>query len=368
MRKHYIDNIRSLGILLLFPYHTFMIYNGFESFYVHGDFVRACNDFILITGIWFMPLLFLIAGMSSFLALQKRNWREYLNERFFRLFVPLFFGVLLIVPVQTYYAERYHNNYQGGYFTQYILFFTKPTDLSGYSGGFTPGHLWFLLYLFIIALLALPIMLKLKNSKTSVFGWFNNPARLLLLFIPPFILSPVLDIGGKSMGQFFAYVLIGFLLIRQDEILDMVEKYRLVYLILTALLSAAYYFIYYKIGRISRFSTADTMFSAFRFFIAWISILAILGYGKKYLNFSNRITAYFSRAAFPVYIFHQTWVVAIGYYVLKATGIHLIQIVSIMLLSFTAIILTYEIFRRIPVTRFMFGIRKQSGASQTMKL
>ena len=35
MRKHYIDNLRNITILLLFPVHTFMIWNDFGfGFYV----------------------------------------------------------------------------------------------------------------------------------------------------------------------------------------------------------------------------------------------------------------------------------------------------------------------------------------------
>lgn len=358
MRKHYIDNIRNLGILLLFPFHTSMIYNGFESFYVHGNIVRGCSDFILITAIWFMPLLFLLAGTSSYLALQKRSWKEYLKERFLKLFIPVFFGILLLVPVQTYYAEKFHNNYHGGYFEQYISFFTKPTDLTGYSGGFTPGHLWFLLYLFIIALLTLPIMLKLKDSKSPIIYWFNKPIRLTLLFVIPFVSSAVLDIGGKSLGLFFAITLIGFIICKQDEILDMVEKYRLFYLVLAFFLSVLLYMVYYTIGWKSGFSPAAIAFSAFRHFIMWVSILSILGYGKRYLNFSNKITSYFTKAAFPLYVFHQTWLVVIAYYMFKVTGVFIVQFISIMLLSLLASIITYEIFRRIFITRFMFGIKK----------
>lgn len=37
MRKHYLDNIRTIVILLLFPYHTFMIWNNFGTkFYIWG--------------------------------------------------------------------------------------------------------------------------------------------------------------------------------------------------------------------------------------------------------------------------------------------------------------------------------------------
>lgn len=304
-----------------------------------------------------MPLMFLLTGLSSYLSLQKRQWREYLRERFLKLFFPLLFGVLLIVPVQTYYAEKFHNNYEGGYLQQYKLFFTKATDLTGYNGGFTPGHLWFLLYLLIIALLALPLMLKLKSSSGGAISFFNNPVKLIFLFIIPFIFSPILDIAGKSLGQFTALVVIGFLMCKQNQILDTIEKYKWLYGILALSLFLVSYYIYYTEGWPSGFNTIAIAFTALRHLIMWVSILAILGYGKRYLNFSNKITAYLTRASFPLYIFHQTWLVFIAYYVFKVTDIFIVQFVSIMLLTFLASILTYELFKRIPVIRFMFGIK-----------
>ncbi len=37
MRKHYLDNLRTVMILLLFPVHTFMIWNNYGTkFYVWG--------------------------------------------------------------------------------------------------------------------------------------------------------------------------------------------------------------------------------------------------------------------------------------------------------------------------------------------
>ena len=358
MRKYYIDNIRNLGILLLFPFHTCMIYNGFESFYVHGNVVKGCDNFILITGIWFMPLLFLLAGISSFYALQKRSKEKYLKERFHKLLVPAFWGILLLVPIQTYYAEKFHNNYKGGFLNQYVLFFTKPTDLTGYTGGFTPAHLWFLLYLFVIAVLALPLMIKLINPNNRVINWFNKPINVVLLFIIPFLASGILDIGGKSLGAFFSFVLIGFLLCKQDKIFDMLERYRQLYLTISLLLTAVLYKIYYAYGWKAGLSAEAIAFSAFRHLLMWVSILTILGYGKKYLNFCNKLTNYFTKAAFPVYVFHQNWLIVIGYYILRATNVFILQFSSIILISFAASILTYEIFRRIPITRFMFGIKK----------
>lgn len=96
--------------------------------------------------------------------MEKRSSKEYIKERIKKLLITCISGVLLIVPIMTYFAEKFHNGYDGGYFNQYILFFTKKTDLSGFTGGFTPGHLWFLLCLFVISLIALIVVQLKKNT------------------------------------------------------------------------------------------------------------------------------------------------------------------------------------------------------------
>ncbi|MFA9399456.1 MAG: hypothetical protein ACERKV_14480, partial [Clostridiaceae bacterium] len=89
----------------------------------------------------------------------------------------------------------------GGYFHQYILFFTKETDLTGYTGGFTPAQLWFILYLFIISLIALPITIKYKKSSKKVLVVKLSVLKILPIFLIFSIMSLILDIGGKSLDQ-----------------------------------------------------------------------------------------------------------------------------------------------------------------------
>lgn len=43
------------------------------------------------------------------------------------------------------------------------------SDLTGYHGSFTPGDLWFILYLFIISLITLPIIKKLSTHNIRLF-------------------------------------------------------------------------------------------------------------------------------------------------------------------------------------------------------
>ncbi|WP_342759858.1 acyltransferase family protein [Kineothrix sedimenti] len=127
MRKIYIDNLRWMVVLLLFPYHIFMIYNNFESFYIHENEIDGLSRILYELWPWMMPVLFTVAGMSSAYALQKRSGGAYLKERVLKLLVPLLFGMLLLIPVQTYLAELFHHG-TGNYWN----YFTKVTDLTGY--------------------------------------------------------------------------------------------------------------------------------------------------------------------------------------------------------------------------------------------
>jgi len=151
-----------------------------------------------------MPSLFVIAGISAFYSLQSRGTEKFVIERITKLFIPLCSGILLLVPVQTYYTERFHNNYNGSYFYQYKLFFTKIRDFTGYSGGFIPGHLWFILYLFIISMAALPLVTMLKKIPLKT-GTDIPFAGIILLGIVPVLGKPLLNTGGKSIVEYLIY-------------------------------------------------------------------------------------------------------------------------------------------------------------------
>jgi len=349
MRKYYIDNIRFLCVLLLFIYHTCMIYNNFgENFYIRGPKIKVLSDFIIALSPWFMPLMFTIAGISSFYALKHRKAYFFIKERFKKLFIPLFFGLIIYIPIQTFYAEKFHNNYTGNFFEQYGLFFTKIGDLTGYTGGFTPGHLWFILYLFVISCVSLPIMI-FCNKKITIKNL--NIIKILPLFFLIGIMTPILEIGGKSITEYLTLFLIGFLILSKEEIINKLEKSRKILLITSIIL------ITVLIILINQGIANGILFEIYYKFIEWFLILTVLGNGKHYLNFSNSLTNYLVQASFPIYFFHQSWLVLTAFYVFKLTSIIIIQVPLIIIISLILTILNYELFKRIPVTRFMFGIK-----------
>ncbi len=355
MRKYYIDNIRILCILLLFPFHTCMIFNTFgEPFYVFSKPVTVFSEFVVAVYPWWMTLLFTIAGISSAYALKKRSGKEYAKERVSKLLIPFLFGMVILIPVQSYIADVFHNAYAGGYFKHYGVFFTKFTDLTGYDGGFTPAHTWFMLYLFVISMISLPIMLWYGKLKNKIDGNKITMPMLLPMFMLILLMTPIIELGGKSIGESLACFLIGFFLLSLDEVQDRLAKYRMPLGVSWVVLMALRSFMY-----LNNFGYGLAWDIEQRI-LTWIGILAILGLGKKYLNFNNKFTQYFSPAAFPIYFFHQSVLVIVAFYVVKLTDIISLQFALILIMSFVITLLCYEIFKRFSVTCFMFGIKNKS--------
>ena len=76
-------------MLLLFPYHVARIFNLDEEFYVKSaSLSKGLSYFVEYLGPWHMPLLFFVAGASTWFALSHRSGLQYAGERFKRLFIP----------------------------------------------------------------------------------------------------------------------------------------------------------------------------------------------------------------------------------------------------------------------------------------
>jgi fucose 4-O-acetylase-like acetyltransferase len=172
---------------LLVLFHTGMVFNPAPFYHVRNTDVSFF--FLILCGfinLWHMPLFFLLAGWSTFASLSKRGTGEFLKERFFRLFVPLVTGCILLMPAIKYceLSSGFDANYTGlsvvpalqDSFRQVIpsglpaaaplnesfLDFlpTFFTDLSR----FTWAHLWFVVYLLTFTILYLPPSARANGS------------------------------------------------------------------------------------------------------------------------------------------------------------------------------------------------------------
>jgi peptidoglycan/LPS O-acetylase OafA/YrhL len=300
---------------------------------------------------WFMPLMFLLAGFSSFYAFQKRSGKKYIKERFLRLFVPFVFGVIIIVPPQAYYARAFHSNIQENYFAFIKRYFTDFSNWSEYGGSISPAHLWFIVFLFVISLAMLPLMKFIIKKQFSIH-WMEKPLYIVMFFVGLAILSLLPAISGKNIFLYCGYFMVGFCFAVNEKIVETIEKYRKIFGIIALLGITGIFMENYIIG-----NQSGITFRFIHYFIYWITLLALLGYGKKHLNKKSKILVYFNKASFPVYIFHQTFLVVVSYYVLKITDHGIISYVLILCITFILTIITYEIISRIKIFKIMFGIK-----------
>lgn len=350
MRKHYIDNLRNIAILLLFPVHTFMIWNDFGSgFYIWIGDNKILSTLIVLVNPWFMPILFVLAGMSARYALEKRTTKEFIVQRIRKLLIPFISGMLFLVPFQTLYARKYFNHYEGGILENWRYFFTHLTDFSGYDGAFTPGQLWFILFLFLISMISILLFQYLPYKNVSSKIERLPIAVIFLLFIPIWLMYYVGNFGGFSIGKNLALFLIGYYVLSNDIVMEKVEKNikwiaGLCISGTVALVVLYYCFSYY----------GDLWIN----YIGWNSILVLMVFGKRKLNKKSKFTDYFNKASYPIYILHQSILVVAAYYIVQGSGVLFVQILGICFGSFVLTIALYHLIRMIPVVREMVGIIK----------
>lgn len=226
MRKHYIDNLRWLILLILIPYHTAQAWNVWgEPNYIIFEGNWLISSIIVFFSPFFMPLLFVLAGISTKYALQKRSNKEYLIERVKRLLVPFLFGTITLMPIMSYIGDKFNCSYEGSFWEHYAVFFTRFTDLTGFDGGFSVGQFWFLLYLFVISFACIGVVKFFKTfiskSEKTIPFWL-----VFILGLPLPLLSEWLSVGGKSLIEYTYLFMIGYFVFSNDEIINKAEKNR----------------------------------------------------------------------------------------------------------------------------------------------
>ncbi len=304
MRKYYVDNIRWIFILLLVPYHAAMAWNVWgEPNYIYVESNRIISSIVVFFSPYFMPLMFFIAGISTRFALQKRTIGQYLLERTKKLLIPFIFGTVLLMPPMTYIADKFNYGYQGNLFQHYTVFFTHFTDLTGADGGFSVGQFWFILYLFLISLIAVGMILLQRNI--IHLKEIDLPFVLIFLWgLPLPLFSGVLSIGGKSLVEYTYIFLVGYYMFSNENVINEIEKWKWMFFCIgvTATIFNVYMSIWSDTQQPLLHTTAN-------YVSEWFMISSLLGIGKGYLNFNGKIAKYMSKRSYTFYIFHFIWVV-----------------------------------------------------------
>jgi glucan biosynthesis protein C len=268
------------------------------------------------------------------------------------------FGIVVLVPPMTYITQITHGKTLT-FWQHYANFFTIGPDLSGRQGTFTPAHLWFILYLIIFSLVALPLFLLLrrKGSQGVVRGmarFFEKPMALLLLGVVVAAAGRTEFLGGMNPIYYFFVFLSGYLLMTDERYQKAIDRDWPVMLLLGVILEV--------LRETRQPVTVDgTLARALRDvameYDRWVWLLAILGIGHLLLNSAGKILNYLSEAAYPFYILHFLVLTAVSYFVVQIHGVVAVKYLLIVSITFGITFLVYEGVRRVLPLRFLMGMK-----------
>ncbi|MDO3641708.1 acyltransferase family protein [Mucilaginibacter sp. L3T2-6] len=375
-RQTYLDWLRIISIAGVLFFHSAMPYTAYDWWHIKNkETSHLVMEVVFFMHLVRMPLLFFISGTVSYYMMQRRSSLNFIGLRFRRLFIPLLVGMFIIVPPQIY-MERLNNGFRGSVWDFYkttFSFIPYP------KGNFSWHHLWFIAYLFLYDLLLAPLFAWMVSPKSENFkaklAVLAKDKWVYILTLPSIVWYALLSNKHPETGDlvhdwcYFVYwlffLLAGFICIIQPKLMNSLEHNRRFALTIGFLgLLLVNYMRWNKFdpfysGRPDDLSVI--LSTALRPVIAWGWLLALVGYGKKYLNRPHRSLNYLNQAVYPFYIVHQTVIVCISYYIVELQDDILSKYLFTVVVTFFITTGIYHLLiKPYAVARFLFGMKPKN--------
>jgi glucan biosynthesis protein C len=340
--------------------------------------VSVYGAFVLQSAV---PLLFLLAGVSSWFSLRTRPVRSYLHERLQRLLIPLLFGSAVLIPWIGYMSALNHGSFAGPYW-QWVPIHVERTWTALHTPEFNHGlialyytswHLWFLGYLLIFSVLAAGV-----RHEYARFPWLatlcERRAGLIVLGLPVaafrMALGPLFPayLDWTDTIVFLAFFIYGRLFMTDARFLRAVERDRNGWLIV-ACASFAMILGTHALGYLPRWVAHPDYAPDYLFYQlllavnTWACVVGFVGCGLRWLNVDSAALRYADGAALPFYVLHQVAVASAGTIVVEWSAGVAVKFIVISVAAFATTMLTYEfVIRRNRPVRVLFGLKAEATA------
>lgn len=367
MRKHWMDNLRWVTVLLVLFYHVIYFYNNKGVFGGIGGFgpypeTPQYQDIVMyILYPWFMPLLFILAGISARYALEKKSAKEWFKARTRKLLVPGTIGLFVF-------------HWMVGYFNTAVARGTGIFDgmpalakfgLMAISG---TGPLWFVQLLWLLSLVLLAIRAMDKNDKCWNWCGKLNIVWIILLGVLFWISAQSLIKNPRpesADGLFNLYkpifylvcFLLGYFVFSHEEVQQKVKQAWIP--LLGCAVVAGTILIVTTFGQDN--TSAFYMSSPLNCIYGWLACLALMGWFQAKFDCTGPFAAYMTRSSFGLYVVHYLVVASLGYMMKMYTQLTPAAMYVILTVAvFTLSPLLYEVLNRIPFVRWcVFGTKKR---------
>lgn len=368
MRRHWMDNLRWVTVVLVLIYHVFYFYNNKGVFGGIGGFdpdpTHQIQDAVMyILYPWFMMLLFLVAGISSKYALEKKGDKEFMRSRTLKLLVPSTIGLFVFHWICGYFNTAVTTVVNGESpfgdvpaVAKYFMYVISGT-----------GPLWFIQDLWLFSLILVLIRKVDRKDRVWTLGGKVGYAGIFLLGLLVFLGEQTLiaDPRPETMDglvnlykpiAYFIPFMLGYWVFSHDGIQEKVARLHIPLLVAALASGIAFTIAFWGKDNTSPECLGGWLNNLY----AYLMILAMLGCFKTWFDRTGKFASYMSRSSFGIYIVHYTIIASLGYTLkmytaLPAFVIYVIMLIAVLLLSPAL----YELLRRIPLVRWcVLGIKK----------
>ncbi len=300
-------------------------------------------------------------------------------DRIKRLIVPFIFGFFLIIPPQRFYEWIMYRDFSGNYLDFLVSYPSQQLSANMGSSlllwfGHLGTHIWFLPFLFVMTVFALPLLNKIQKGRLD-FSWLKRIMQSnhgVFVLVLPMILVRVLlkPIYSEytDWADFVIYMLpfiYGFLFMSDTVFINLIKKKT--YLFLVVGIISSMYFLYTAFQdplniqeyMHPSYSLKHIELSVVSMLIAYSWILFFLGFFASKFNFSHSILVPANVSILPIYILHQTLIIVIGFYVVGLELNIFLKFLIIVLTAIPAAVLLYKVIQTNNILRFLFGLKKK---------
>lgn len=371
-RLIYVDWLRVLAVVGVFVIHLCSPFDPWDEWHItNAQRIRLAGEVIVLMAPWIMPLFMLLAGVSAWYSLARRENTTYLRERVIRLLVPLVVGTLLLVPPQVYLERRFRGQFGGSFWAFYPHFFDGIYP----RGNLSWHHLWFLAHLFGYSLLTLPLFrywqreggrAQLRRIARVCAGragliWLALPLvleRHVLWWVFPERHMLTSDWSNHAL-LFVAYIY-GFVLAGEPSVGSAIDRQWRgalgVAFVTTTLLVVGTWVGVLPAGLPEPYALGYLAFWTLYALGAWASMVAVLGAARCWLNRETRELAYGRSLGYGWYLVHQPVIVAVAYVVVRWQLSVPLKLAVLTILSLAGTLIATELLRRVPVTQRLLGL------------
>ena len=373
-RLYYVDWLRVLAVLGVFLFHATNVFNTMP-FHIknaqQSEIITVAQAFFFP---WGMPLFFTIAGAGTWFALKRRTPSQYIRERSSRLLVPFVIGSIILSPVQLY-LEWSHKIQMGifaGSFTQFLG--SLPWGPNPRVFGVVGYHLWFLGFLFMFSLLALPFHRWVRGGAgqrlvSRLAQVCRHRGAILVLALLPLItrlgLQPFFPYQHHWADFFFlfSFFIIGYVVISDERLRHAIRRDWPITLAVGAMAFIGAAAISFSTGELDIEAAPRSLLG-----FAWWGLFAVCGWcwtaftvsiGMRLLDFSNSLLRYGQEAIVPFFVVHQPVIIVIAYFAVQLNADLVPKLLVVIIGSFAVSLSLYHfIIRRVGLLRTVFGMKR----------